>query len=538
MKAYRMSNNKEKLIKVLGQELNQYRSEKDFFTSRYAAPISRHELLSRLRGWPHDSLVDYIRHFIHERALHSLLARGRLRFWGEQIDIYDHDPVDPLSKEISRLFNVCLKAHSEMEKMYDQYNILLQSLLTDEEFSELRRDVIEEIMQDIKVYMSALANGASIYDNTLSIPGYSAGYSVHQTDDGGYIITGTRYSYEVRFLSQIVWLIKTDADGNKVWDRIFGGERTDIGYSVQPTRDGGYIIAGVTESFGSGGHEAWLIKTDAQGNEVWNRTFGGPNDDCARSVQQTNDGGYIIVGSTYSYNEAYLSQKVWLIKTDANGNKVWDRIFGGPLDDWGNSVQQTSDGGYIVVGATKSYSKGGESALWLIKTDANGNNVWDRTLARHGDAVGQSVQQTQDGGYIIMGSTVPIGSIPGEIWLIKTDSDGNEVWDKILGGSGEDVGKSVQQTSDGGYIIVGSNPYSAVNQGIWLIKTDANGNVVWDRIFGESGWNEGKSVQQTSDGGYIITGTTYPHGVSDGNSDVWLIKTDGYGNKIWDRTFS
>jgi hypothetical protein len=132
---------------------------------------------------------------------------------------------------------------------------------------------------------------------------------------------------------------------------------------------------------------------------------------------------------------------------------------------------------------------------------------------------------------------VPVGSIKGEIWLIKTDSNGNEVWDKIFGGSGEDVGKSVQQTSDGGYIIVGSNPYNVVSQGIWLIKTDANGNMVWDRIFGESGWNEGKSVQQTSDGGYIITGSTYPYGVSGGNSAVWLIKTDGNGNKVWDRTF-
>jgi len=532
-----MSNNKETLITVLKQELSLYRSEKDFFTSRYAAPISRSELLGRLKEWPHDSLVGHVRHFVHERALHSLLARGKLRFFGEQIDIYDHNPGDPLSTDISRLYNKCLEMHSEIEKMYDQYNMLLQSLLADEEFSGLRREVIDAIVQDINTYMSALADGASISSNTLSKPGYWAGYSVQQTDDGGYIIAGTRYSYEVRFLSQIVWLIKTDRNGSRVWDRIFGGERTDIGYSVQQTRDGGYIIAGVTESFGAGKQEAWLIKTDAHGNEDWNKTFGGPRDDLARSVQQTTDGGYIIAGSTYSHNAAHLSQMVWLIKTDADGNKIWDRIFGGPLDNWGNSVQQTNDGGYIITGATKSYGQGGKSALWLIKTDADGNEAWDRTFSRQGDTVGYSVQQTKDGGYIITGSIVPVGSITGEIWLIKTDSNGNEVWDKILGGSGEDVGKSVQQTSDGGYIIVGSNPYSVVSQGIWLIKTDANGNMVWDRIFGESGWNEGKSVQQTSDGGYIITGSTYPGGVSGGNSAVWLIKTNGKGDKIWDRTF-
>jgi hypothetical protein len=121
------------------------------------------------------------------------------------------------------------------------------------------------------------------------------------------------------------------------------------GYSVQQTRDGGYIIAGVTESFGAGEQEAWLIKTDAHGNEDWNKTFGGPRDDWARSVQQTTDSGYIIAGSTYSHNAAHLSQMVWLIKTDADGNKIWDRIFGGPLDDWGNSVQQTNDGVKVVT---------------------------------------------------------------------------------------------------------------------------------------------------------------------------------------------
>jgi len=226
------------------------------------------------------------------------------------------------------------------------------------------------------------------------------------------------------------------------------------------------------------------------------------------------------------------------MKTDASGNKIWERVFGRVLDSWGNSAEQTMDGGYIIVGTIKAYSEGGKNTLWLIKTDANGNEVWDRTLAKDGEIIGYSVQQTKDGGYIIAGTTVPIGSIPGEICLIKTDSDGNEIWAKTLGGSGDDVGRSVQQTSDGGYIIIGSKPYSAVSHGIWLIKTDAFGNIVWDKVFGVSGWNEGKSVQQTSDGGYIITGSIYPFEASGESSAVWLIKTDGNGNKIWDRIFS
>ncbi len=386
--------------------------------------------------------------------------------------------------------------------------------------------------------MPSFAADISTLNKTAGGPAYGVGYSVQQTEDGGYVIAGTKYSYEPALLSQIVWLIKTNTNGNKVWDRIFGGPQSDIGYSVQQTSDGEYIIAGSTESFGAGGEDAWLIKADADGNEVWNKTFGGSRSDWARSAQQTSDGGYIATGSMYSYNAAHLSQMVWLIKTDANGNEVWNKIFGGPRDDWGNFVQQTSDSGYIITGATKSYGEGGKNALWLIKTDAGGNEAWDRTFSGPRGAIGYSVQQTRDGGYIVAGSKIPYGGGTGEIWLIKTDADGNEIWDKTLGGSGDDVGKSVQQTRDGGYIVIGSKASSGGgSQNAWLIKLDDKGNEIWDRMFGTSGWNEGKSVQQTNDGGYILAGSTYSYGSGGKSSVVWLIKIDEKGNKIWDRTF-
>jgi hypothetical protein len=382
------------------------------------------------------------------------------------------------------------------------------------------------------------AADTSILNKTSGGPAYGEGFSVQQTDDGGYIIAGTKYSYEPTLLSQIIWLIKTDANGNKVWDRIFGGPRNDIGFSVQQTSDRGYVVAGFTESFGSGEEDGWLIKTDADGNEVWNRTFGGPRRDWVHSVRQTSDGGYIVTGSMYSYNAAHLSQMAWLIKTDANGNRVWDKIFGGPRDDWGNSVQQTSDKGYIITGATKSYGERGNSALWLIKTDSDGDNVWDKTFSGPSDAIGYSIQQTSDGGYIVSGSKIPFSGRAGETWVIKTDANGNETWDKTLSGSSDDVGASVQQTSDGGYIVIGSKVSSSgASQSIWLTKIDDKGNEMWDRAFGASGWNEGKSVKQTSDGGYILTGSTYAYGSGGKGSAVWLIKTDADGNEVWNRTF-
>ena len=181
--------------------------------------------------------------------------------------------------------------------------------------------------------------------------------------------------------------------------KIFGGSETDEGSSVQQTTDDGYVIVGGTTSFGNGEYDVWLIKTDSNGNEVWNKTFdGGIYADEGTSVQQTTDGGYIITGTTHQNGTLDL----WLIKTDSNGNEVWNNIFEGSNWEQGKLVQQTTDGGYIIVGVTNSFGNG-EYDVWLIKTDSNGNEVWSYAYGGGGsDAdVGYSVQQTTEGGYII-----------------------------------------------------------------------------------------------------------------------------------------
>jgi len=344
---------------------------------------------------------------------------------------------------------------------------------------------------------------------------YDWGNSVTQTSDGGYIIASITYSYGAG--NGDIWLIKTGASGAEEWSQTFGGSGQDYGQSVAQTADGGYIITGSTYSYGAGHSDVWLIKTDADGSKEWDETFGGSGEDHGDSVAETSDGGYIIAGSTQSYGNG--SSDVWLIKTGANGNEEWSQTFGGSEYDYSGSVVETSDGGYIIAGSTESYGAGGSDA-WLIKTDANGTEEWDKTFGGSDYDWGSSVAETSDGSYIIAGS---YGTGSSDAWLIKTSADGNKEWDETFGGSGGDCGCSVAQTSDGGYIVAGyTYSYGAGSADLWLIKTDVGGAEEWNQAFGGLNYEDGLSVAVTSDGGYVITGSTVSY--SAGGSDVWLIK--------------
>jgi hypothetical protein len=347
-----------------------------------------------------------------------------------------------------------------------------------------------------------------------------AGNSVQQTLDGGYIVIGSTRSFGAGAWD--IYLLKLDASGNISWEKTLGGRDWDRGNSVQQTSDGGYVVAGQTRSFGAGKYDVYLSKTDRNGNQLWEKTFGGAEDDAGHSVLQVSDGGYIILGYTESFGSG--SSDVYLIKTNALGDMEWEKVFGGEAGDWGWSVKRTADNGFIIAGTTKSFGVS-VNDIYLVKTDSFGDLTWQKTIGDEKWDGGYSVQQTSDGGYIIAGDTYSIYSAKSDVFLLKTNGSGTQSWFKIFGDERQDRGKSVLQTDDGGYFIVGAKEHYNDNSfDVYLIKTNSSGDLEWEMSLGEPLFDHGQFMSQTSDGGLIIVGRTTSWG--DVNGDILLEKIE------------
>ena len=368
------------------------------------------------------------------------------------------------------------------------------------------------------------------FERTYGGPSADYGNFVQQTSDGGYIITGYTYSFGAGGTD--VYLLKTNFLGDTLWTKTYGGTASDVGFSVQQTSEGGYIIVGETFSFGSGAWDVYLIKTDSFGDTRWTRTYGGNDVDVGFSVQQTSEGGYIIAGYTSSFG--ITRDDVYLLKINPFGDTLWTKAYGGTLNDGGYSVQEISGGGFIIVGFTYSYGAGSYD-VYLIKTDSLGDTTWTRTYGGTSGDHGSSIQETSDKGFIIAGFTQSFGAGGLDVYLIKADSFGNTLWTKTYGGIEWDEGRSVHKMSDEGFIIIGYTDSFGTGGDVYLIKTDSLGETLWTRTFGGTNFDEGLSVQETSDGEYILAGWTQSFGA--GGSDAYLIKTDSFGDTLWTKTF-
>ncbi|MDN3687135.1 hypothetical protein [Cyclobacterium jeungdonense] len=364
------------------------------------------------------------------------------------------------------------------------------------------------------------------------------------------------------------------------WDKTFGGSSDDYLLSTTPCPDGGYLLAGYSESPVSGNKTAnsngftdfWIVKTDGNGKKVWDKTFGANLWDVFGSTIPTSDGGYLLAGYSYSPASGDKSEDskgewdYWVVKIDANGNKVWDNTFGGSDYDLLSSTSPGPDGGFLLAGYSDSPASGDKSEdskgsrdYWVVKTDGNGNKVWDKTLGGSGDDVLHVTIPTSDGGYLLAGeSNSPASCDKSEnrkggidYWVVKIDGNGNKVWDKTLGGSNDDRLFCATHSPDGGYLLAGESdsPASGDKSGnkkgfsdYWVVKIDGLGNKVWDKTIGGSSGDGPKSFIPTPDGGFLLAGDSWSDATGDksedniGSADYWVVKIDGSGNKVWDKT--
>jgi hypothetical protein len=351
-----------------------------------------------------------------------------------------------------------------------------------------------------------------------------SGRCLEFTSDGGYIIAGHTTTYSNGFAD--LYVIRTSSMGDTVWTKKYGGSGVEHGYTVSKTSDGNYILAGSTTSNQGNGEDAFLYKIDEAGNLLWQKTFGGPGNDRVESAYEAPDGGIIMVGNSNSAPST--SVDVFLVKTDASGTLQWTQRFGGPAFDNGNMVQPTTDGGYIIVGQTYSFGSG-SGDYWLIKTDASGTIVWDKTFGGPGLDEGKNVRQTSDGGFIITGDTDSFGAGSDDIYYIKTDANGEIVWSKVLGTPMKEASKMIEECPDGGYVIAGiTRGFSFVNPNAWLIKTNSTGDTTWTRFYGKWSHEHLYCAKPHPDGGYIAAGHSDSYG-DEWKEQVILIKTDNMG---------
>jgi len=413
-------------------------------------------------------------------------------------------------------------------------------------------------------YSSAAQAPTIKWQKTLGGSDEDDGYSILATQDSGFIVVGETYSSDGDIHGYHSngdgFIMKLNASGTIVWSKTLGGSAEDGLYHVTQTSDGNYIAAGTTSSSDGdiasshGFYDYWVVKFTPTGTVLWNKTYGGAADDEANAIQQASDGGYIVVGYSSSSDGDLVGNKgyedVWVLKLNDTGSIQWQKNYGGSKTDEGTFIRQTTDGGYIVCGTTYSSdsditSNHGQSDVLLFKISNSGSLSWAKTFGGSNFESAYSLQQTFDKGFIISGSSSSfdgdVTSIYGndDIWLVKTDSAGNLTWQSTHGGTSDDEGSYIYQTSDSGYVVTGtttSNDYEVTGQhgsyDVWLLKTNSTGTLVWQKTLGGDSVDAGFSVCPTLDNGYAIFGLTNSdngdvsgkHGGNDGIADAWLIK--------------
>lgn len=398
------------------------------------------------------------------------------------------------------------------------------------------------------------------WQKCLGGSGTEQAYSIKQTNDDGYIVAGSCSSRNgdviVNHGDLDAWLIRLDHNGSILWQKALGGWQEDRAFSVQGTLDGGYIIAGRSKSDDGdlnenhGEFDAWIVKLRNNGEIQWQSSIGGSLNDMAYAIQQTSDGGYILAGNTESNDKDVQGNQgkndFWIVKLNKDGIIEWQKLLGGSLDDYARSLLETEDLGYIIVGSTESNDgdvkkNQGGSDSWIVKLDISGKIEWQKTIGGPEYDRINKVDYTSDKCIILTGgSSSKSGDVIGnrgntDIWTVKLNSAGNILWQKSLGGPRYENSYSISQTLDNGFIISGVNSSDGGdvfgNHGgndSWIVKIDSFGMFEWQKSLGGTEFEETSEIEQCKDGGYILAGSSSSFNGdvkgNHGSMDAWIVK--------------
>ena len=330
--------------------------------------------------------------------------------------------------------------------------------------------------------------------------------------------------------------MNTSARLKDIWKKTYGGPSDDVATSHIFTDDGGILVVGYTRSFGEGKlNNIFIVKTNKNGYTQWRKTYGGTFDDEGSEVIKTSDGGYAIAGSSESY-KGKAQYDFYLLKTDSKGNKQWDTGFGGRYAERCYSLIETEDGGYLMAGSTITYGARG-SDYWVVKTDEEGNMLWNETYGGDGDDICRSVIKTRDGDYLLAGYTDSFGD-PGQgAYLVKINETGSTLWTRTSGGIYDDyVHDVIRAEGGGGFVFVGSTTsYGAGEESFWMTKTDSEGHEEWN-YSSDGDYDEiAYSVEQSENGNFLMTGFTSSYG--DGGKDFWIVEINKEGKEVSKNAF-
>ncbi len=393
----------------------------------------------------------------------------------------------------------------------DAYHLASEILITSDGFTMTLQEAITN---------SVLKNGVATQSYTTEISGTS------------HLSTAIEVFIDDTFMS-----LQDAITGGKfiyvpyLWNKTIGGSGYDSSYGITTDSLGNVYVTGETTSFGEGNYDIWTIKYDSDGNQIWNKTIGGSSTDRSWDITADSSGNIYVTGHKYVGTSNY---DIWTIKYDSDGNQIWDRIIGGSRSESGEGITTDSSGNIYVTGYTMENFATKEMDIWTIKYDSDGNKIWDRTIGGSGYDGAYGITADSSGNIYVIGNTNLFGAQGFDFWTIKYDSAGNKIWDRTIGRSANDYGKSITIDSSENIYVTGDTRVGSGNYDIWTIKYDSNGNKIWDRTIGGSGNDHGRGITADSSGNIYVAGYTESFG--EGNYDIWTIKYDSDGNQIWNKT--